>query len=129
MERIILQKGERSLARLVAFVSALSQDKAWRIEIAEHKRTRSNDQNAYLWQIYEHILRTCDEQLRGWTKEELHDFFLGEHFGWEKLEGFGRKRIRPVRRSSRLSTVEFSEFVASIQQFMAERGVYIEDPK
>jgi hypothetical protein len=128
MERIILQKGERSLARIVAFISALSKDKAWKVEIGEYKRTRSNDQNAYLWTVYEHILKTCDEQLRGWTKEELHEFFLGTHFGWETVEGFGRKRVRPLRRSSRLSTVEFSEFVAAIQQFMAERGIYLPDP-
>jgi hypothetical protein len=125
MERIILQKGERSLARLVAFVSALSQDKAWRIEIAEHKRTRSNDQNAYLWSA---VYPAITKHLQGWTANDVHEYFLGEHFGWETLEGLGRKRLKPIRRSSRLSTTEFSEYVGFIQRTMAEKGIYVPDP-
>lgn len=124
-----LAKGERSLTRIVSVLSALARDKAWKITIAEAKPTRSNDQNSYLWAIYENILSTCGEELRGWTKEELHEFFLGTHFGWETVTGLGRRRVRPLRRSSKLSTVEFSEFIACIQRFMAERGVYVADPQ
>lgn len=125
MERFILQKGERSLTRLVAFLSALAKDKAWKVEVAEYKRTRSTAQNAYLWGcVYPTILK----HLPGWTADDVHEFFLGEHFGWETLEGLGRKRLRPLRRSSKLSTTEFSDFVAFIQRTMAERGVYVPDP-
>jgi hypothetical protein len=125
MERIILQKGERSLARIVAFLSALSKNKAWRVEICEHKRTRSNDQNAYLWSaVYPSILK----HLPGWSADDLHEYFLGEHFGWETLEGLGRKRLKPIRRSSRLSTTEFSDYVGFIQRTMAEKGIYVPDP-
>jgi hypothetical protein len=53
---------------------------------------------------------------------------LGEHFGWETLEGFGRKRMRPIRRSSKLSTMEFQDYVAFIQQKAAELGIVIPDP-
>lgn len=125
MERIVLPKGERSLARVVAFLSSLSKDKAWKVEISEHKRSRSNEQNAYLWGVaYPAILK----RLSGWESNDLHEYFLGEHFGWETLEGLGRKRVKPIRRSSKLSTVEFSDFVAFIQRTMAERGVYVPDP-
>lgn len=124
-ETIHLPKGERSLARLVAFVSALSKDKAWKIEISENRRTRSNDQNAYLWGVcYPAIVKHLD----GWTADDVHDYLLGEHFGWETVEGFGRKRMRPLRRSSRLSTTEFSDYVAFIQRRMAEHGIYVPDP-
>jgi hypothetical protein len=124
-EVVHLPKGERSLARIVAFLSALSRDKAWKVEISEHKRTRSNDQNAYLWGCcYPAILKHLD----GWTADDIHDYLLGEHFGWETVEGFGRKRMRPLRRSSRLSTTEFSDYVAGIQRRMAEHGIYVPDP-
>ena len=59
---------------------------------------------------------------------DLHEYLLGEVYGWEKVEGFGRTRLRAIRRSSAMSTVEFAEYVAQIQQRMAEHGIYIPDP-
>jgi hypothetical protein len=125
MERIILQKGERSLARIVAFISALSKETAWKLEVSEYKTRRSDEQNRYLWGV---VYATILKHLPGWDAEDVHEYFLGEHFGWETLEGFGRKRMRPLRRSSKLSTTEFSDFIAFIQRTMAERGVYVPDP-
>lgn len=126
MNQVIpLPKGERNLARLVAVISALALDKAWKIEIKEARPTRSNEQNAYLWgAVYPSILT----HMPGWDADDLHEYFLGEHFGWEVLEGLGRRRMKPVRRSSKLSTMEFIDFVAFIQRRMAEHGVYVEDP-
>lgn len=125
MERIILQKGERSLAKLVAFISSLSKDRAWKVEISEHRSRRSDAQNAYLWGVcYPAILK----HLPGWEADDVHDYLLGEHFGWQTLEGMGRKRVKPLRRSSRLSTTEFSDYVAFIQRTMAEKGIYVPDP-
>lgn len=86
---------------------------------------RSSEQNRYLFGV---VYATVLKHLPGWDADDVHDYFLGEHFGWETLEGFGRKRLKPIRRSSRLSTVEFSEYVAFIQRTMAEKGVYIPDP-
>ena len=124
-EVLTLPKGERSLARVVAFISALSKDRAWKIEISEHRRTRSNEQNAYLWGVaYPAILK----HLPGWDADDVHDFCLGECFGWEALEGLGRKRVKPVKRSSKLSTTEFSDYVGFIQRTMAEKGIYVPDP-
>ena len=77
---------------------------------------------------YPTILETGGEALAGWTKDDLHDYFLGEHFGWETIEGFGRKRIKPIRRSSKLSTMEFVDFVDFIQMKAAELGIYIPSP-
>jgi hypothetical protein len=125
MERIILQKGERSLARIVAFISALSKETAWKLEVSEYKSRRSDEQNRYLWGV---VYATILKHLPGWDAEDVHDYFLGEHFGWETLEGMGRKRVKPIRRSSRLNKTEFAEYVAFIQRAMAERGVYIPEP-
>ena len=90
---------------------------------------RSLAQNAYLWGVcYETLL---DHGLReqGWRNTDIHEYFLGEHFGWETLDGFGRKRVRPIRRSSVLNKMEFVDFVAFIQQKAAEMGIFIPDPE
>lgn len=129
MTDIILHPGvtrDAVLGRIQGFISALSIDKAWHICVKEWKGTRSQNQNRYLWGVcYETIIREGGEAMQGWTKDDLHEFFLIEHFGHEVRELFGRKRMTPLNRSSKLSKSEFSDFVATIQRFMAERGVYI----
>lgn len=125
-QTFILQRSvARNLTKLVAFLSALPKDSAWKITVGEWKRTRSNEQNAYLWGV---VYPTILQHLPGWDADDLHEYFLGEHFGWETLEGLGRKRLKPIRRSSRLSTTEFSDHVAFIQRAMAEKGIYVPDP-
>ena len=110
--------------RAQAVLSALSLEKAWEIEIDEHKPTRSDQQNRYLWGVcYAELVKV----LPGWHAEDIHDYMLGEHFGWETIEGMGRKRMRPLRRSSALNKQEFSDFVAFIQRKAAEHGVFIPD--
>jgi hypothetical protein len=89
---------------------------------------RSIEQNSYLWGVcYETILaHSLREQ--GWTREDLHEYFLGEFHGWQTLEGFGRKKVKPVERSSGKSKMEFMEYIAFIQQKAAEIGIYIPEP-
>ncbi len=66
--------------------------------------------------------------MEGWSADDVHEFCLGEAFGWETLTGFGKKRLKPIRRSSSLSVTEFMDYVADVQRRMAERGIYIPDP-
>lgn len=118
------------IERLSRFLAQLPPDKAWRVTVAEHRAKRSDQQNRYLWGlVYPAILEGGGESLRGWTAEDLHEYFLGEHFGWEVVEGFGKRRQRPIKRSSRLSKAEFSDFVAAIQLKAAELGIYVPDPE
>lgn len=92
------------------------------------KHRRSSQQNRLLWSLYGDIIERGGEAMAGWKADDLHEFFLIDHFGSETHEMFGRKRLKPLRRSSRLSKVEFGEFVDHIVQFMAERGVVLELP-
>ncbi len=92
--------------------------------------SRSLEQNRYLWGVcYPVILERGGETLGGWTNNDLHEYFLGEHFGWETIEGFGKKRMKPLHRSSTLTKMEFVDFVASIQLKAAEMGIVIPDPE
>ncbi len=119
---------ERQIQRICAFLCALAPDRGWTIEVKELKRKRSLSQNALLWAIYGQIIANGGEAMAGWTKDDLHDFFLIEHFGGERKQLFGRYRIVPHSRSSKLDKQAFADFVDHIVRFMAERGVYIEMP-
>lgn len=120
---------ERIADNLRAFVMSALPGKELRVEVGEYRKRRSDEQNRYLWgSVYPQIIEAGGEQLRGWTAEDIHEYLLGEIYGWETLEGFGRKRLRPLRRSSKMTTVEFAEYVAQIQQRMAVLGIYVADP-
>ena len=90
---------------------------------------RTLSQNAYLWGVcYPTFLKFGGETLGGWTARDLHEYFLGEHFGWDMLEGFGRKRIKPLHRSSTLSKMEFVDYVAFVIKAGDEMGFTIPAP-
>ena len=119
----------RTIERVAGFLALLPQDKAWRVTVAEQKRHRTTQQNRYLFGVvYPAIIRGGGEALAGWDAHDLHEYFLGECFGWETVEGFGRKRMKPIRRSAKLSTLEFSDFVGFIQRKAAELGIYVPEP-
>lgn len=121
---------EGQIRRLAAICLALPPEKAWKVTIEEEAPRRSDSQNALLWALYGQILDRGGEDMRGWVKEDLHDFFLGEHFGWERLDSdlINRAKLKPVKRSSKLSKIEFADFTDHIVHFMAERGVVLDMP-
>ena len=83
-------RGDRVIAKIAGFLARLPIDKAWRVSVTEQKRRRTSQQNRYLWGVaYPAILTGGGEALRGWHAEDLHEYFLGECFGWETLEGLG----------------------------------------
>jgi len=110
-------------------IMTLADEKAWRVEIEEAKGRRTLEQNALLWSMYGQILKRGGETMGGWTKDDLHTFFLMEHFGEEIRTIFGKKRRVPARRSSTLNKVEFSDLVDHIVSFMREQGVVLEMPE
>lgn len=132
MNPIVLPKDrprDEALGRLIREIHNLPADRVYRVEVNEVKRTRSLQQNAYLWGVcYPTILREAGEALVGWDSDDLHEYFLGEWSGWETLEGFGRKRMKPIKRSSRLSVSEFGEYVDFIHRKAADMGIYIPSP-
>jgi len=92
--------------------------------------TRSIQQNRYLWGVcYEIILEQGGLKDAGWRNDDLHQYLLGEHFGWETIEGMGAKRMRPIHRSSTLTKMEFVDYVDFIQEKAAGMGIIIPDPE
>lgn len=119
---------ESCILRVTTALRKLEPYNDWRIEVTEYKDTRSLEANAYLWGVaYRTILEHSD--LQGWDADDLHTYFLGEHFGWQTIQAFGKKRVKPVKRSSRLSISQFSEYVAFVIRKAAELGIVIPDPE
>lgn len=109
--------------------SLVTDDGSWQITVEPFKRPRSNQQNAYLWGVvYPTILEAGGEMLAGWSSDDLHEFYLGEIYGWEILEGMGRKRMKPIRRSSQMNKTEFMDYLEQISQRCAEMGIVIPEP-
>ena len=111
-------------AAVTRMVQGLALDRAWSVEVAEWKKPRTNQQNAYLWGVvYPMVLEAGGEALAGWTRDDLHEYFLGEVWGWETLEGFGKKRLRPLKRSSRMTQAEFTEYLHGIENRLMDLGI------
>lgn len=117
-----------AICRIDEALQDLPIEEGWRVEIHQHRATRSEKQNNTIWWVYANILKLGGAATEGTTKEELHDFFLLRHFGEEVHSVFGKKKLRPVRRSSRLSKTEFAEFMNSVYDFMASQGVILPLP-
>lgn len=117
--------GRQAVAqRIAAFIESALPGKPLQVTVEVAKRKRSDPQNAALWGLAYKVLADAT----GNDPQDLHDFFLGEHFGWEVCEVMGQKKRRPIRRSSKLSTAEFAEFYEFIQRRAAECGYYVPDP-
>jgi hypothetical protein len=119
---------DQVICRIVDALEDLPADEGFRVELHEHRSTRSEKQNNCLWWVYETILEMGGEMMGGYTKDDLHEFFLCSHFGTEVRTVFGKRRQVPKRRSSRLSKIEFAQLVDFIYRFMAEQGVVLPDP-
>ena len=109
---------------VAVMVAAIDTSKTWCISVEPWKRKRSDAQNRFLWGVvYPMILEQGGETLGGWTRDDLHEYFLGECFGWEMLEGFGRKRMRPIKRSSAMNKQEFTDYLMYIEQRCIDMGM------
>lgn len=124
---------ERTVANFSRFLLGLSMDKAWRVEVHEHKRTRSDAQNNALWGV---AYKTLQRET-GNDPDDMHEYFCGEFFGWVQREMFGKVKLKPRRTTTRnedgkrdmIPTTQFMDFYAFIQRRSAETvGVYIPDP-
>ena len=116
---------ERMLDRVRTFLTSALPGKRLVVEVKAYRKRRSDEQNRYLWGVCYKALRDATGQ----DADDWHEYMLGEWSGWERFEMFGKQRLRPMRRSAKLTTVEFADYVAFIQMRAAEHGVYIPDPE
>ena len=117
---------DRVLSNALRFLQMLPADKAWKIEVSQYAKRRSDNQNKYLWGAVYPAFMQC---LTGWDAEDVHEYLLGEWSGWDRIEGMGRVRLKPCKRSSKLTTAEFKEYTEFCQRKGAEYGIFVPDPE
>lgn len=132
MKNRILPRGTQP-DQIASAVSVLVRDldfsKSWKVTVEEFKPKRTTSQNAYLFGVaYPAFLEGGGEALRGWSVNELHEFMLMQHFGEESLELGGRSYSRPVKRSSKLSRQEFSDYLEFLSAYAGNLGIRIPEP-
>lgn len=123
----------RSFKRLFGFLESRPLTEEFQVTIGPIKKERSPQQNKALWGCAYETLRKAT----GNDKEDLHEYFCGEYFGWDILDVMGKKKRRPKRTTTTdynghrdvISTLDLQDFYAFIQQRSAETvGVYVPDP-
>lgn len=114
--------------RIYSYITSLPKDRPFVVLVTEKKPTRSTQQNALLWSLYEDALDIAGEKLAGFDKRDLHELLLIEHFGAEKVSLFGRTKLKANKRSSTLSKTDFASFVDFVVRYFAEHGIVLRLP-
>lgn len=106
------------------------------VTVDEVKQERTGKQRAALFGVaYAALMEQMG--LRGAReKDDLHEFLLGEYYGWREKPGLGTTRRFPVRTTTTdeagnrdvISTRQQLAFYAWIQQRAAEYGYDVPDP-
>ena len=127
-----------TIAKVAAFLEALGDRCDWGVTVAPYKRTRSGEQNAYLNGVAYKLL----SEATGYERDDISEFMCGAHFGWvdkkvpktprnpEGIESKPRRTTTTDENGKRdvLKAGEFSDYIAFVQRFGAQHGVYIPDP-
>lgn len=126
--------GDRSqaIARVVQAINRLFPHRTLLVTIEVRKAERSDAQNRALWGCAYKV--ASDET--GHSKDELHELFCGEYFGWVEYEVLGKRKKRPRRTTTHdhegkrdvISKLDLSDFYLFIQQRCSEYGIQIPDP-
>lgn len=138
-QRFILHADNQKLrqdveANCVRFLRMLPTNKAWRIEVSPHSRSRSSDQCRYLNGV---VYAVIGDAL-GFERDDISEYLCGTYFGWrEKPLPGNRTASVPIRttttdadgKRSVLSVKEFADYVDFCQRFAAEHGIFVPDPE
>lgn len=123
---------EHDRTRWIALVMAQALPLA--VECKPWHKTRSIDQNAMLWAMYEPLAEHM-----GYDREDVHEWFCGRFFGWKDIrvpktprnpEGLASVPVRSTTRDehgkrSVIDSATFSRFVDMVDRVAAQAGVFI----
>lgn len=111
------------LSLLKPKLNAVLNNAKWGVDvlIKEHQKKRSNEQNKYMWAIYDHIVKFYQDtgfiidnlQIKNLNSEFLHAYFKAKF---------------DIKTTSNLSTTEFMAFTDHIQLEMTEQSKGFYDP-
>lgn len=118
--------GEHDRRRAVQAVSGLPlTEHLWVVTIRPYSMTRSVEQNARHWAILTQIGdQFLDEIGKQYSPETWHEYFKAQFLGKDTLIVDGQP-ILVSRTTTKLKTVEFSEFDLRIEVWAAEHGIHL----
>ena len=145
--RILLEAGVKAICRsrneAYRFVDRACNDlgeqweKPYLLTLEMKKSTRSTQQNRYLNGIAYKLIGDAT----GYERNDISEYLCGTFWGWRekkvpKKPGCNGTEKVPVRTTTTnedgiydvLSWSDFSDFIAFVQRFGAEHGIYIPDP-
>jgi len=107
--------------RILEAIAKLDTSKDWSLTLGPWKDKRSLDQNARLWKLH-----SMAAEITGHSPEEMHEFALCRHFGYEEKSCGGIVRRIPLKRSSTRDKAEFSAFMEATESWYgSEFGVWL----
>jgi len=129
---------EGAISRIARVLGTLSQECAWRVEVVEHKPTRSSAQNNYLNGVCYKLIGDAI----GYERDEVSEFLCGTYFGWKEKKvpkkpsnpaGIESVPIRTTTidengKRSVLDKMAMVDYIAFVQRFAAGKGIYIPEP-
>lgn len=118
--------------RWIEFVRA--QPLPLKVECGPWKSTRSGEQNALLWAMYEPIAEHM-----GYDREDIHEWMCGRFWGWKDVkvpktprnpEGLASVPVRTTTRNEEgkrdvLDAYEFTKFIEMVERIAAQAGVFV----
>ena len=121
------------LANAQRFLAQLNPHKHWQIEVKPYSKPRSNPQCRYLNGVAYKLLGDAT----GYERDDISEYLCGTYFGWRDKVLPGKRVVQvPLRttttdadgKGSVLNKSDFADYVAFVQRFGAQHGIYIPDP-
>lgn len=129
-----VENGELTLPRRMRKeILAAFEGKAIEVIIRKKKKHRSTQQNRYYWgvvvELIKNYLQEVDPQVI-WTPEKVHELLKFKFLRCQKVNpDTAEIEFEYTRSTTDLSTSEFMDLIAQIQQWSAETfDLYIPDP-
>lgn len=129
-----VEEGELTLPRRMRKeILAAFEGKSIEVIIRIKKKHRSTQQNRYYWgvivELIKNHLQEVDPQVI-WTPEKVHELLKFKFLRCQKVNhDTAEIEYEYTRSTTDLSTSEFMDLIAQIQQWSAETfGLYIPDP-
>ena len=137
MSRFVLRANsfqrDSIIANAKAFLDKLNPHKHWQVIVEPYSEPRSNPQCRYLNGVAYKLLGDAT----GYERDDISEYLCGVFFGWREKKLPGKRTAQvPVRTTTTdengkrkvLSKTDFADYVAFVQRFGAQHGVYIPDP-
>lgn len=127
------------IGQIARFLETVYPGKPVRVKVEIARPDRTPKQNRYLWAVPYKMLK----EVTGYTEDELHEWFCGQHFGWKDKpvpktpHNPGGVASIPVRSTTRdengqpdlCSTEDLSAMWELAQRIGAQKfGIFIPDP-